>query len=389
MKKQLFILMLVISLLSSSCAMAWQCVGCDHEITDAYCSHCGKKAVANASDYAFENTAHMTQSAAGTIRWSKKQTPAPYQVLYIQKTKNTIQEELATVNQSNILWDGGQLEGNYGWYEIEALADETDYWILLQDQDGNRVYTLCQSTAATAFAKTNVPFEMTFVKKATDGSMTPLNAVSAAQVFNNPNTYYLRLTLFDVYELSDASGLLLCSSRIVLDIPENNLRFTLRSSELDSFPKNKDTTYSLSLDHIFSVLNRRFGKIPSGTYRITVYIGGEKALSTSFKMDGYVAPTPKPTAKPTNKCRTCGGDGRVERSCIPCGGDGKSNCYICGGDGKDMCFACSGRGYLRSGQDCSCNNGYKRCGTCSGTGDRRCTECGGDGKVSRSCPDCQ
>ncbi len=341
---RLISLTLAAVLLLGGSALAWQCPDCNAENSGnfcpycgsqkpaetpeppAYCTSCGAQITSDSAKFCYSCGASLqaAQSAATpapnipntapeitsitakdgkvTVCFTDATENGPYKVLYMQAMSSSF--EMDRSNDLSLLWSTDK-DINPSGTELSKLVPGVPYWILVRDAAGDECCTLYTPERAQWFNDCSLNVSTQLRKEIGEDEYVDYEAFSASELSQNAEDAGMKIEM--AYEnLPQETTYFL---QHVITAP-NGVQFVsyAADSTFRTGTDNLKTWNFFGLEWDFGILNDN-GGIPSGNYRYDVYINGQSAGSSMFRVNASseetvppaVTATPKPTNTPTPK----------------------------------------------------------------------------------------
>ena len=165
-------------------------------------------------------------------------------------------------------------------YTLRHLVPGQPYWIAVYDADGMGQYTEYYPAAAQKFPEFTLKLRNQ-PKLRTDGKDVTVTQFSSAEIGANlaEHGLYLAIDYPQLARARDYRGVIAITSPDGSYLAEN-----VYDEHYNSGAAATSSWSFYSLDWYFGVLKSSFGAVPVGTYTVTLYLDGENAASTTFKV---------------------------------------------------------------------------------------------------------
>ncbi len=211
--------------------------------------------------------------ATVTVTW-KDNGKGPFDVDYVVRHSDDIE---ADKDVPGSYWsDASDVEGTS--HVMEYFVPGCSYWIIVTDSTGAESVAIHQMAAAGA---SDLGMSITLRPRRDDnGTYTDLEYFSQA-VLNQDHTESYGM-YFDM-DYKGRSEDWKPNGMFLLTMP-NGESLVLRSGSINMFAAGSTYWECYNLDWAFGRMKSWYGSVPAGEYRLDVYIDGEYAASSSFKV---------------------------------------------------------------------------------------------------------
>lgn len=220
----------------------------------------------------------VVENADGTatVTWTDANSNGPYEIDYVQKYSDDYTADCSTGTG----WWYDTKEAAGFTYTLRHLVPGQPYWIAVYDADGMGQYTEYSPAAAQKFPEFTLKLRNQ-PKLRTDGKDVTVTQFSSAEIGANlaEHGLYLAIDYPQLARARDYRGVIAITSPDGSYVAENVYDEHYNSGSAGT------TSWSFySLDWYFGILKSSFGAVPVGTYTMTLYLDGENAASTTFKV---------------------------------------------------------------------------------------------------------
>ncbi len=215
----------------------------------------------------------------GTIRvqWSDSSSNGPYTVLCMQKRTSDYDDDEDTAVTR---WIGA--EDVYGKYaDVNIMVPGQDYWIIVEDSDGNEVHKAYNAQTLSHFYEFNTTISMQ-LKYRRNGSYEEVNSFSASDIKRNrDNTTYGAYIRLDYPQLARERHY---NYMVAIKAPTGEV-FADSIGEMELSYGRSYTYWSyFSFDWYFGIFLDNLEYVPTGTYTFMLYYDGMMVSSHNFRV---------------------------------------------------------------------------------------------------------
>lgn len=220
----------------------------------------------------------VVENADGTatVTWTDANNNGPYEIDYVQKYSDNYEADCS----AGTGWWYDTKEAAGFTYTMRYLVPGQPYWIAVYDADGKGQYVDYYPAAAEKFPEFTLKLRSQ-PKLRTSAGDTNVSQFSAADIAANraESGMYLAIDYPQLARARDYRGVIAITSPDGSYVAEN-----VYDQHFDSGSAGTVSWSFYSLDWYFSIMQSSFGAVPVGTYTVTLYLDGENAASTTFKV---------------------------------------------------------------------------------------------------------
>ena len=291
-RKMLFTTILSIMLVfaMTSVAFAAYCMSCGTELPNGanFCYNCGAKQSGGGSSSSSGNTSSsssglkitkITNNGDGTVtvRWSDSASDGPYNVHKLQKFTDDFDDDLDAAVGSFICAE----DSSSKMAVIDTLMPGVDYWIIVEDADGDYVYEEYDAGSLPRFYEFNTDISIQ-LKYRRNNAYEEVTSFSASDFNRNrSNTTYGAYIRLDYPQLARAR-----QYRYLVSITDPSGEVIVDALGDMELSRGRSYTYwtYYSLDWYLSILADEHGSLPVGTYTWSLYYDGMFVSSQTFRV---------------------------------------------------------------------------------------------------------
>lgn len=293
-KKLLFSMLLSIVLVFSMAAVAFAdyCMNCGTELPSGanYCYSCGAKqsggstSSGSSSSGASVSTSGLkitgiTNNGDGTvtIRWNDSAADSPYTVYSLQKFTNNFDSDLNADVGVFICTENVTSRMTV----LDSLVPGQDYWLIVEDSDGDYVYKDYDGGSLPRFYEFNTDISIQ-LKYRRNNAYEEVTSFSASDFNRNrANTTYGAYIRLDYPQLARAR-----QYRYMVSI--TNPAGDVVTDSLGDMDLSRGRSYTYwtyySLDWYLGLMADNYGTLPLGTYTWSLYYDGLFVGSQTFRV---------------------------------------------------------------------------------------------------------
>lgn len=218
-----------------------------------------------------------------TVRWTdERSSSGAYRVNYLQKRSDSFEND----RDMGVYWYDGQVDGTKNRFATTScLVPGYSYWIVVRDVNDSSIksepyaYNPGSAASFSEYANT-LTFQLRINK---DGKKTDVSSFQArdintdngsttfgAYVENRHSVLARARSYYGIIGIKDPRGQVIATTHETLDYPVG-----------DPY-KHWD---SYSLNWYFEKVKKTYGSVPTGTYTVTLYLNGQTAATTTFKVN--------------------------------------------------------------------------------------------------------
>lgn len=295
MRRKMLCAMLLSSLLvftMVSVAFAAYCMDCGTELPNAanFCYNCGAKQSGSGSSSG-NSSGNSSSSGSGlkitritdngdgtvTVRWTDSAADGPYNVHKLQKFTDDFDDDLDSAIGSFICAEDTSAK----MAVIDTLVPGVDYWIIVEDADGDYVYEEYDAGSLPRFYEFNTDISIQ-LKYRRNNAYEEVTSFSASDFNRNrSNTTYGAYIRLDYPQLARAR-----QYRYLVSITDPSGEVIVDALGDMELSRGRSYTYwtYYSLDWYLSLLADEHGSLPVGTYTWSLYYDGMFVSSQTFRV---------------------------------------------------------------------------------------------------------
>lgn len=298
-RKMLFSLLLSVILVFAlaTVAFAAYCMDCGTELPDGanFCYNCGAKqsggSSGGSSGSSSSGSATSSSRSSGleiskitnngdgtvTVRWTDSAAKGPYNVHKLQKFSNNFDADLDAAIGSFICAEDTPSRTAV----IDTLVPGVDYWIIVENANGDYVYEAYDAGSMPRFYEFNTDVSIQ-LKYRRNNAYEEVNSFSASDFNRNrSNTTYGAYIRLDYPQLARAR-----QYRYMVSITDPSGEVIVDALGDMELSRGRSYTYwtYYSLDWYLGLLADQHGSLPVGTYTWTLYYDGMFVSSQTFRV---------------------------------------------------------------------------------------------------------
>lgn len=224
------------------------------------------------------NRINKTEDGALSITWSDNAGAAPYKIYALLKHSNSFTEDMTYPVGPQLCQE--EITGTTGL--ANKVVPGYDYWIIVEDCNGNKAYKEYDGGTAPRFNEFGVEADV-MLKYSRDNAFEEVYAFSADDIrrYKSSTSYGARINLSYPQLSRDRQYSMLVA------IKDPNGDVIVDAVTEDILYRGRRITYYYNFytfDEYFDILIDAYGAMPTGTYTWMMYYDGQFVTSDTFRI---------------------------------------------------------------------------------------------------------